>query len=235
MPKYDESSPPQNRLLATLPVKEYARIVPYLVNIPLLYKEIIQESGVPIEYTYFPNDAIISLLSVVEKECTIEVGMIGNEGMVGASILLGSKRSPTQAIVQSSGSAMRMNAEILKKEFKRSSTMQDLLLPYAHALLASGGQLAACFRYHTLQQRLCRWLLMAHDRAGTDELTVTQGFISHMLSTRRASITEAANALRKKGLIDTRRGHITITNRQGLEAAACSCYQIIRDQFSSPR
>jgi CRP-like cAMP-binding protein len=233
MPKLEQWSSPKNRLLASLSVREYERLLPHFESISLGYRDRLQESGVPIKHVYFLNDAIVALLSVVERNATIEVGIIGNEGMVGAPILLGSQTTPTQAIVQSPGTAMRLPGEILKQELKRSGTMQDLLLPYAHAQLAEGNQSAACHRYHTPRERLSRWLLMVRDRSETDELKITHDFISQMLGTRRATVTEAVHVLQKKGLIKSSRGRILILNRQGLEATACSCYATIRAQFAA--
>jgi CRP-like cAMP-binding protein len=233
MPQLGQKTSPRNRLLAAISAKEYERLLPHLEIASLSYKQLIHDSGVPIEWVYFPDDAIVSLLSIVDKEAMIEVGIIGNEGMVGASILLGSRTTPTQALVQSPGTAMRLNADVLKREFKRSSTMQDLLLPYAHALLAEGTQSAACHRYHTPQERLCRWLLMIRDRSATDELKITHDFIAQMLGTRRATVTEAVHMLHKNNLIQQSRGRIVVLDRKGLEAASCSCYRIIRDQFAN--
>ena len=231
MRKYDEWQSPENRLLATLPVKEYERLLPHLETAQLSFKEVLHEAGAAVEYVYFPDDAIVVLLSQVEKGATVEVGLIGGEGMVGVLILFGGKTTPNQAVVQSAGTAMRMKAEVLKREFKRSNALQDLLLPYAHALLTQGAQSAACHRYHTPRERLARWLLMIHDRVKADEFKATQEFISDLLGTRRATVTEAANELHKKGLIDYSRGRVRVLNRQGLEAAACNCYKIIQHEF----
>jgi CRP-like cAMP-binding protein len=231
MPEHEEWPATQNKLLAALPVKDYARLIPHLEHTFIKYKELIYDSDTPIRFAYFPHDAIVSLLSVVETVASVEVGLVGSEGMVGASVLLGSTRSPTQAIVQTSGAALRIDAEILKREFRRSSTMQDLLLRYVNALLAESAQSAVCHHYHTPQERLCRWLLMVQDRSGTNEFKVTQQFIACMLGTRRATVTEAAQALQHQGLIDQSRGRVKILDRQGLKAAACSCYRKIREVF----
>lgn len=232
MSKLDGWSSPANKLLASLPVKEYERLLPSLETVTLENKEVLHEAGAPIEHVYFPADAIVALLSSAEKDASVEVGMIGSEGMVGAPILLGSRTTPTQALVISEGSAVRLEADALKKEFKRSGTMQDLLLPYAHALLSESAQTAACHSFHTPQERLCRFLLMMHDRVRAEDFRLTQDFISQMLGTRRATVTEAAHALQKKGLIDYSRGRICVRDRRGLEALACQCYGVIQEQFS---
>jgi CRP-like cAMP-binding protein len=233
MPKVDEWQSPGNRLLATLPVKEYERLLPSLELVQVSYKQVLHETGEAIEDLYFPNDAIIVLLSSVEKGATVEVGMVGNEGMVGVSVLFGGRIAVNRAIVLTVGSVTSTKAEPFSREFRQSSALQDVLLPYTYALLMQIAQSAACHRYHSPTERLARWLLMLQDRAKTMELKVTQNFIAELLGTRRATITEAARGLQKRGLIQSRRGRIVITNRQGLEAAACNCYRIIKEQLDS--
>lgn len=233
MQKYEEWRSPQNRLLATLPVKDYERLLPHLQNISLSYHEVLHETGEEVEYVYFPNDAIIVLLSSVNRNATIEVGLVGKEGMVGVSILFGGKVMPHQVVVLSPGSVTRMKAVVLKREFKRSSSLQDVLLPYAQAVLTQNAQSASCHRYHSPQERLCRLLLMIQDRAWSDEFRVTHDFLAQMLGTRRATVTEAAHDLQQKGLIDYRRGRVRILNRPALERAACNCYAIIQEQFDN--
>lgn len=233
MQKNEEWRFPENRLLATLPVKEYERLLPHLQPIELSTREVLHEPGQTVEYVYFPDDAIIVLLSSVDKNATIEVGLVGKEGMVGVSVLFGGKSTPHEVVVLSQGGATRMKADVLKREFKRGSGLQDVLLPYAHAVLTQSAQSASCHRYHSPQERLCRLLLMIHDRTEADEFRVTQEFMSQMLGTRRATVTEAAHDLQQKGLIDYRRGRVRVVNRQALEKAACNCYRIIQEQFNA--
>lgn len=233
MQKYGEWRSPDNRLLATLPVKEYERMLPHLEVVSLSHQEVLHEPEESVEYVYFPNDAIVVLLSIVKSNTSIEVGLVGKEGMAGVSVLFGGKAAPNQVMVLAPGSAVRMKAEALRREFKRSSGLQDVLLPYAHAVLTQSAQSASCHRYHTPQERLSRLLLMIHDRVETDEFRITHEFMSQLMGTRRATVTEAAQSLQQKGLIDYRRGRIKIVNRQGLEASACNCYRVIQDQFDS--
>ena len=228
-----ESLAVENRLLAALARREFERLSRHMETTHLSYKEILHEPGAPVAHVYFPLDALVCLLSIGEEGATVEVGMVGSEGMVGAPILLGGDTAPSQAVVLSPGSAVRLKADVVKKEFKRSRALQDLLLPYAHALLTQSAQSAACHRFHTPVERLCRWLLMAHDRAGSDEFRVTQEFISDMLGTRRATVTEAAHALQQKGVIDYFRGRIAIRDRRGLETLACRCYQVTKEEFDN--
>lgn len=232
MQKNEEWRSPENRLLATLPVKEYEQLLPHLQAVRLAAHEVLHEAGDTVEYVYFPNDAVVVMLSSVEKNATIEVGLVGKEGMVGVSVLFGGKSSPNQVAVLSQGGAVRMKADVLKREFKRAGGMQDVLLPYAHAVLTQSAQSASCHRYHSPQERLCRLLLMIHDRAEGDEFRVTHEFMSKMLGTRRATVTEAAHDLQQKGLIDYQRGRVTVVNRQALEKASCNCYRIIQEQFN---
>lgn len=233
MQKYEEWRSPVNRLLATLPVKDYERLLPHLENVALSYRESLHETGETVEYVYFPNDAVIVLLSSVNKNAAVEVGLVGKEGMVGVSILFGGKVIPHQVVVLSPGGVMRMKADVLKKEFKRSSNLQDVLLPYAQAVLTQNAQSASCHRYHTPQERLSRLFLMIQDRSSSDEFRVTHDFIAQMLGTRRATVTEAAHDLQQKGLVDYSRGRVRILNRQALEKVACNCYHIIQEQFDS--
>lgn len=233
MQKYEEWRSPDNRLLATLPVKDYERLLPHLQNMTLSYREVLHETGDAVEYVYFPNDAVLVLLSSVNKNAAVEVGLVGREGMVGVSILFGGKVIPHQVVVLSPGGVMRMKAEVLKKEFKRSSSLQDVLLPYAQAVLTQNAQSASCHRYHTPRERLSRLFLMIQDRASSDEFRVTHEFLAQMLGTRRATITEAAHDLQQRGLIAYHRGRVRVLNRQALEKAACNCYGIIREQFDN--
>jgi CRP-like cAMP-binding protein len=217
----------ENRLLASFPERDRARLIPQLEILTLFAKETVHESAEEMNYVYFPLDCIVVLISSVEPDSTVEVGLIGNEGMVGAPILMGAKHSTSQALILTEGKALRLPAAVMKKEAKRSSRMREGILTYANALLAQSAQLAACHRYHTPQARLARLLLMIHDRMNTAELRITQELLARLLGTRRATITEAANQLQDSHVIQSVRGRIRILDRQGLEAKACSCYAII--------
>jgi CRP-like cAMP-binding protein len=181
-------------------------------------------------YVYFPLDCIVVLISSVESKATVEVGLIGNEGLVGAPILMGGKHSTSQALILTEGKALRLPAATVRKEAKRSSRLRELMLAYANALLAQSARLAACHRYHTPQARLARVLLMIDDRLQTAELRITQDLLARLLGTRRATVTQAANQLQDSKLIQSLRGRIRILDRKGLEGAACNCYAIIAAQ-----
>jgi len=223
----------ENRLLASLPDRDRSRLLPQLEILTLFAKEKLYESGEEINYIYFPLDCILVLISSVDEKATVEVGLIGNEGMAGAQILMGAKHSNSEALVLAEGKALRLPAAIVKKEAKRSSRIREVMLNYANALLAQSSQLAACHRYHTPKARLARLLLMIDDRVTTSELRVTQDLLAHLLGTRRATVTQAANQLQDEGLIHYVRGRIRFLDRQGLEREACSCYAIIAQQYSS--
>lgn len=220
----------ENRLLAALPEKERARLIPQLEILTLFAKETVYETNEEMNYVYFPLDCIVVLISSVESKATVEVGLVGNEGLVGAPILMGAKNSNSQALILTEGKALRLPAAIVKKEAKRSSRMREVILTYANALLAQSAQLAACHRYHTPQARLARVLLMIDDRLHTSELRITQDLLAHLLGTRRATVTHAANQLQDNKLIEYLRGRIRILDRKELEKVACSCYAIITAQ-----
>ena len=223
----------ENRLLASLPERDRSRLLPQLELLTLFARESLYESAEEINYVYFPIDCIVVLLSSVDTKATVEVGLIGNEGMVGATILLGAKQSTGQALILAEGKALRLPAAVLKKEAKRSSRMRELMLNYANALLGQSAQLAACHRYHTPKARLARLLLMIDDRVATSELRITQDLLAHLLGTRRATVTQAANQLQDKGLIGSMRGRIKFLDRRGLEADSCTCYTIIAHYSTS--
>ncbi|HEY9900852.1 MAG TPA: Crp/Fnr family transcriptional regulator [Candidatus Sericytochromatia bacterium] len=228
-----EASPQAvNRLLAALPDAEYQRLVPHLERVPLPVKQVLHKRGESIEYVYFPHRAIVSLISTPEEGSKVEVGLVGNEGLVGIPAVLGDNIATTTAIVQREDSGMRMEASLLKTEFQRGGVLQSLLLRYTQALYALTSQNAACNRLHNLEERLARWLLLVYDRVGSNQLQLTQEFIAEMLGVRRAGVTEAANHLQQAGLIRYSRGKITILNRQKLEAASCSCYGIINSEYA---
>lgn len=220
----------ENRLLAALPERERERLIPQLEILTLFAKETIYEAGEEMNYVYFPLDCIVVLISSVESKGTVEVGLIGNDGLVGAPILMGAKNSTSQALILIEGKALRLPAASVRKEAKRSSRLRELMLAYANALLAQSAQLAACHRYHTPHARLARLLLMIDDRLQTAEMRITQDSLARLLGTRRATVTQAANQLQDSGLIESRRGRIRILDRASLEKVACSCYLIITGQ-----
>jgi len=221
---------PENQLLRALPEKERSRLILQLEILTLFAKETVYEAGEELNYVYFPLDCIVVLISSVEETATVEVGLIGNEGFVGAPILMGGRYSTNQALILTEGKALRLPAMILRKEAKRSSRMREVMLNYPNALLAQSAQLAACHRYHTPQARLARLLLMIDDRLQTAELRITQDMLARLLGTRRATVTQAANQLEHDQLIQSDRGRIRLLDRNGLEKRACSCYAIIAAQ-----
>lgn len=225
--------PSSNRLLAALPIKEYVRMFPKLEKVALNYEENIYQRNEEIRYVYFPTSGIISLLTSVEDNSTLEVGLIGKEGMVGISLFLGVKTSNIQAIVQGIGSAMRMSAKDFMSECENGSGLPRILQRFLHSRLTQVSQSAACYRFHPIESRLARWLLMTSDRMDTDEFLITQEFLSNMLGVRREAVNKSAVALQQEKLINYSRGHISIINRPGLEKATCLCYAIIRDEENS--
>ena len=227
----DASPKAVNRLLAALPDAEYQRLIPHLNHVSLPFKQVLHEAGEPLEYVYFPHRAIVSLLSTMADGSMIEVGLVGNDGVVGIPAAFGDNIATTMAIVQAPDSGMRMKASVLKSEFVRGGVLQSLLLRYMQAQYAFVTQSAACNRLHYLEGRLARWLLLVYDRIGANELPMTHEFLSQMLGVRRAGVTEAANALQKAGLIRYTRGKVTILNREDLEAASCECYEIIKGEY----
>jgi CRP-like cAMP-binding protein len=223
----------ENRLLAALPRKDYKQLVNHLELVHLPFAEVLYEPGDAIHHVYFPNHSIISLLSTVEERSTLEVGIVGNEGIVGISVLLGVKTSPNRALVQGEGSAMRITAAALAKVMRSSDALRRLLYRSIHALMTQIAQSAACNRFHQVEARLARWLLMTHDRIGADEFRLTQQFLSDMLGVRREGVTNEARVLQRNQLITYSRGHIKVLNREGLEAATCKCYGIIQAEYDS--
>lgn len=218
-----------NRLLAMLPKSEYERLRPKLKRVSLSLGEVLYEPGATIKQVYFPIDSIISLLSTsVTARSTLEVGMVGNEGMAGLPIFMGVKVSRMRALVQGSGSAMMMNSAAMRREANRPGSLHRLLRRYAHSRLTQVSQSASCNRFHPVDARLARWLLMTSDRLGLEEFQLTQEFMSNMLGVRREGVNKAAGALQNDGLISYRRGTITILDHRGLEASSCECYAIIK-------
>lgn len=226
--KVAKGAPIVNTLLAALPRKEYQRLRGALQPVTLTYGQILYEPGDPIRHIYFPNDALVSLLTTVEGHQALEVGLVGREGMVGVSVALGVEIASVRALVQSTGTALKMNAARFRKEFRKSLPLQNELKRFIHAKLAQARQTAACNRFHVVEARLARWLLMTRDRVGSDRFLLTQDFLSDMLGVRRVGVSVAAGALQKRKLIEYTRGKIRILNRKGLEAASCSCYEFVK-------
>ena len=218
-------------LLAALPSKDYLRVVPHLEKVPLRVGKILHPPGEPIKDVYFPIQGMVSLISIMEDGSTTEIALIGNEGMIGMPVFWGGGYSNNCAIVQLEGSGLKLNAEIFKQECSKMESLQKRLLLYTQALLAQVAQNAACNRQHTIEERLCRWLLSVCDCIGKDNFPLTQEFISQMLGIRRSSVTVAAGTLQKAGLIRYNRGNINIINMQGLEATACECYCIVKKEY----
>ena len=228
--------PPQNKILASLPTKEYGRLVPHLKLIAMGVGDTLYKKHDHIKYVYFVNGAVVSLVTHMEEGTSVEVGLVGNEGMVGLSIVMGDDISQNHAMVQIPDGAMRMSTAALRQELKRGGKLQGLLLRYSLTLLKQVSQTAACNRNHNLGERLARWLLLCHDRIGGDEIVLTQEFLAQMLGTRRSRVSEAAIILQTAGLITYSRGVITILNRKSLEKFACECYLMVKaesDRLSS--
>jgi len=203
---------------------------PVLEPVRLDFGEVLHESGELIAHVYFPNFALVSLLTLVDRHHLLEVGMVGQEGMVGVALALGANVTPVRALVQGAGTATRMRAAAFRKEFSRCVPLQRSVHLYAHTLMAQVAQTAACNRFHLVEARLARWLMMSRDRIGSDHFRLTQAFLGHMLGVRRAGVTQAASALRNLKLIDYSRGYISIIDRRGLQAAACSCYEKVKER-----
>ena len=227
----DPRRPVANRLLAALPPEDYARLLPHLEPITFVLGDRVYDSGGPLDSLYFPTSSVVSLLYTMEDGSTAEMGLTGNDGVVGVALFLGGDTTPNRAIVQIAGGALRMRAVLLQAEFKLGGAFQQVLLRYIQALLTQISQTAVCNRLHPVEQRLCRWLLLSHDLVYTNELQMTQEFIAHMLGGRRESVTVAAGRLQDAGLITYARGHITILDRPGLEATVCECYQVVKQEI----
>jgi CRP-like cAMP-binding protein len=224
-------SPNQNHLLAALPAEEFGRLAPHLELVPMLLGESIYEPGSQLQHVYFPTTAIVSLLYVLESGASAEIAGVGNEGMLGIALFMGGDTTPSSAVVQTAGHAYRLQARLLKEEFNRAGLMQRLLLRYTQALLTQMCQTTACNRHHSIEQQLCRWLLLTLDRLPSNELVMTQELVASALGVRRESITEAAGKLQRAGLIRYRRGHLTVLERSGLEAGACECYAVVKKEI----
>lgn len=229
--KMSASDPRQNHLLAVLPQADYDRLVPRLEPVDLPLGKAVYESGRSFSNVYFPTTSIVSLLYVLESGASAEISVVGNDGVVGIALFMGGESMPNRAIVQSAGMAYRLDGQTLNQEFSRSGAFQHLLMRYTLALFSQMAQTAVCNRHHSVDQQLCRWLLLSHDRLAGDELAMTQELIADMLGVRREGVTEAAGKLQEAGLIHYKRGHITIINRPGLEARVCECYAVVRKEF----
>jgi CRP-like cAMP-binding protein len=224
-------NPPGNHLLSTLPEDEYQRLAPYFEIVTLDLGQVLYESGEQIDYLYFPTSSMISLLQTLEDGMTSEVGLTGNEGVIGIALFLGGETTPNQAIVQISGQAIRLKANLIQQEFSRGGNFQIMLLRFTQALITQISQTAICNRLHGVEQRFCRWLLLSHDRVKSNRLDMTQELIAKMLGGRRESVTVAAGRLQDAGLISYVRGQITILDRPGLEKTVCECYQVVKTEY----
>ena len=220
-----------NHLLAALPANEWVRWQSELELIDLKLGQVLYESGGKMQHVYFPVDAIVSLLFVLENGASAEIAVVGNEGIVGVSLFMGGETTPSRAVVQSAGKCVRLNAQTLKNEFKNSLPVMHLLLRYTQALLTQMTQTAVCNRHHSLDQQLCRWLLLSMDRLTGSHLIMTQELIANMLGVRREGVTEAAGRLQKAGLISYARGKIDVIDRAGLEARTCECYGVVKKEY----
>ena len=221
-------SPLQNHLLAALPPAIQQRLFPMLELFPLPLGKVLYESGDTMRYVYFPTDSIVSLLYVMESGASAEISVVGEAGIVGVSLFMGGESTSSRAVVQSAGSAYRLAGQKLKDEFNRHSELMQLLLRYTQSLITQMAQTAVCNRHHSIDQQLCRWLLLSLDRLPDNKLTMTQELIANMLGVRREGVTEAAGKLQKLGVIDYCRGHITVLDRSKLEALSCECYAVVK-------
>ena len=222
-----------NCLLAALPRKDYRLLIDDMEQVVLTYGDVLYEPGAQIRHVYFPNDSLVSLLTLVDRHQALEVGLVGREGVVGIPLALEINISPVRALVQGTGTAMRMNATSFLKQLRQSHALTRELHRYTYSLMTQITQTAACNRFHVIEARLARWLLMTHDRVLSSSFRLTQDFLSQMLGVRRVGVTKAARTLQQDGLISYSRGNIAILDRKGLEAACCSCYEIVRDMHEA--
>ncbi len=223
--------PKDNHLLAALPDTEWARWQPQLEWVAMPLGQVLYESGRTLSHVYFPTTAIVSLLYVMENGASAEIAVVGREGVVGISLFMGGESTPSRAVVQSAGEGWRLRASAIKDEFNRSHPVMHLLLRYTQALITQMSQTAVCNRHHSLDQQLCRWLLLSLDRLPGSDLLMTQELIANMLGVRREGVTEAALKLQKMGLIRYARGHITVLDRPGLAARTCECYEVVKKEY----
>jgi CRP-like cAMP-binding protein len=224
-------TPKQNHLLAALPAEIFERIFPHLELISMPLGEVLYESGGQLQYVYFPTTAIVSLHYLLESGASAEISGVGNEGVLGISLFMGGNTTPSLATVQTAGCGYQLKGRLMMEEFNRTGPMMRLMLRYTQALMTQISQTAVCNRHHSIEQQLCRWLLLTLDRLPSNELTITQELIAGMLGVRREGITEAAGNLQRAGLISYRRGHITVLDRSGLESRVCECYNVVKKEF----
>ncbi len=226
----ENQTPQLNHLLAALSQQECDRIFPHLKLVPMPLGKVLYESGDQLQHVFFPTNCIVSLLYVLENGASAEISVVGNEGLIGIALFMGGETTPNRAVVQSAGFAWRLAGPLLKEEFHRSGEMQLLLLRYTQALITQMAQTAVCNRHHSVDQQLCRWLLLSLDRLDSNVLTMTQELIANMLGVRREGVTEAAGKLQKLGVIDYSRGRITVLDRPQLEGLCCECYAVVRKE-----
>lgn len=222
----------ENSLLAALPREEYERLAPHLGEVSLTLSQVLFSPGDEIAYAYFPTDSIVSLLTDLSDGSGMEVGLVGREGLVGVSVILGGSETKV-ATVQAVGNALKIRADVLREEFRRGGVLQAGLLRYTHALMTQISQSVVCNVRHPLPGRLARWLLMYHDRLGRDEFELTHEFMAAMLGVRRAGVSDVASELQRMGFINYRRGHVRIVNREGLEEFACECYPVVKEKYDA--
>jgi CRP-like cAMP-binding protein len=225
-------APAQNHLLAALPAEVQQRLFPELERVNLPLGKVLYESGDALHHVYFPTDSIVSLLYVMESGASAEISVVGNDGLIGVALFMGGESTPSRAVVQSAGSAYRLLGQRLKDEFNRHGEMLLLMLRYTQALITQMAQTAVCNRHHTIDQQLCRWLLLSLDRLPGNQLTMTQELIANMLGVRREGVTDAAGKLQNHGVIEYSRGQITVLDRPGLEKLSCECYAVVRKETS---
>jgi CRP-like cAMP-binding protein len=227
----DPDGPNQNQLLSMLPAAEFERLAPHLTRVPMALGEVLYEPGGQLQHAYFPTTAIVSLHYVTESGASAEIAGVGHEGVVGISLFMGGDTTPSSAVVQTAGFAYRLERGVLKGEFDRAGPLLRLLLRYTQALITQMTQTAVCNRHHSVEQQLCRWLLMTLDRIPSGQLVMTQELVARMLGVRREGITEAAGRLQQARLISYRRGHISVLERAGLEKSVCECYAVVKREF----
>lgn len=226
----DTPSPLQNRLLAALSPEIQARLFPHLISEPMPLGQVVYESGDTMRHVYFPTDAIVSLLYVMESGASAEISVVGNEGLVGIALFMGGESTPSRAVVQSAGHAFKLKGQLLKDEFNRHGELLLLMLRYTQSLITQMAQTAVCNRHHSVDQQLCRWLLLSLDRLPSNRLTMTQELIANMLGVRREGVTEAAGKLQKLGVIEYSRGNIKVLDRPKLEELSCECYAVVKTE-----
>ena len=225
------ADPRQNRLLAALPDAEWERLLPHLECIDMPLGKVLYESGDRLAHVYFPTNSIVSLLYVMQDGYSAEIAIVGHEGIVGIALFMGGNSTPSRAVVQSAGKGFRLKANLMMQEFDRAGPVLHLLLRYTQALITQMSQTAVCNRHHSLDQQLCRWLLLSLDRLQSNELVMTQELIANMLGVRREGVSEAAGHLHHAGLIRYQRGHITVLDRAALERRTCECYAVVRNEY----